>query len=695
MYAITIKNDGVSTVIHEPGSSGVKVEGAQVSREVNKFDSLTFSIYPGNPGYDALVPFSTLIEIVDMKTGNVAFDGRVIQPVPSMDSDGMVMKSVTCESVMGYLCDSLQMREDEQHYSDQGQTSGLRIFIGALLDRHNAAVEDAKKIYPGEITLQTFETSGGVTKAIDRASTWDNISSKLLYVFGGEMRVRRASDGKLYLDYKEALGTTRATAIRVAWNMTESESTPDLDSVITRLYPYGCKLKEAQTDPETGETSEVETEERLTIESVNQGIPYIDDAVAIERYGIIEGYHEWDDVTQPANLLSKAQAWLGQNNALPVSHSISALDLSLLGLDPDSFELFDKYPCRNPLTGMSETLEIVKLTLDISSPEESTFEMGDSQARLSADIAQGATQGDIQKVESQVQTSITNVSNRVTSTWAAITVASDRISQQVAQQVQQSISEITASLSDAVQAAQAAAESAQAAADAAAGQAAQEVGITGGNADVLIQPNEPASSYRKGTTLWIDTTDGANTPKMWDGAAWTAIADPDAEAAADAAVSAKEEADEAWAAVDQATKDALAGINGDISDLTQQVTSTVNQMTQLVQDMNSFTFNFTELEETVTEISGQVSTEYTERLKYIKFINGEIWLGRDPDPGQDDFKVVISNERIRFLRNNIEIAYISGSKLYITDAQILGNLEIGNFAWIPRSNGGMSLRYNG
>ena len=81
-------------------------------------------------------------------------------------------------------------------------------------------------------------------------------------------------------------------------------------------------------------------------------------------------------------------------------------------------------------------------------------------------------------------------------------------------------------------------------------------------------------------------------------------------------------------------------------------------------------------------------------MKYIKFINGEIWLGRDPDTGQDDFKVVISNERIRFLRNNVEVAYISGAKLYITDAQILGNLEIGNFAWLPRSNGGMSLRYN-
>lgn len=692
MYAITIRNGGASTVIHEPGSSDVKVESAQISREVNMIDSLTFTIYPGNPGYDALNPFSTLVEVANMRTGKVVFDGRVIQPVPSMDSDGMVMKAVTCESVMGYLCDSLQMREDEQHYPDQGQTSGLRTFIGALLDRHNSVVEDEKKIYPGTITLQTFETSGGVTKAIDLASTWDNLSSKLLDSFGGEMRVRRASDGKLYLDYAESLGTTRSTTIAVAWNMTEAESTPDFDSVITRLYPFGAKIKEVQTDPDTGEQSEVETENRITIESVNSGLPYIDDAVAIERYGIIEGYNEWDDVTQPANLLQKAQTWLGQNNALPVSHSISALDLSLLGLDPDSFELFDKYPCRNELTGLGETLEIVKLTLDISSPEESSFEMGDSYARLSADIAQGATQGDIQKVESQIQTGITNVGNRITSTWAALTVASDRISQQVAQQINQSISEITASLSAEVQEAQTAAESAQAAADAAAGTAAQKVGITGGNADVLIQPNEPASAYRKGTTLWIDTTDGANTPKIWDGEQWAVVSDDEAAAAADAAVSAKGEADEAWAALNQAIEDALAGVTGDIDSLTQQVTTTINQMTELVQDMDSFTFNFSSLEQTVTEISGQVSTEYTERLKYIKFIDGEIWLGRDPDPGQDDFKVVISNQRIRFLQNNAEVAYLSNDKLFIQDGQILGNLIIGNFSWLPRSNGGMSLR---
>lgn len=579
MYAIQIYNGSSATTIHEPGTSDAKVGDAKVSREVNAFDSLTFTAYPDNPGYGELAEFATTVRALDTKRGVVVFEGRVIQALPSMGSDGLVSKSVTCEGLMGYLCDSSLDWEDTQHYADASGKTGLVAYVEKLLGLHNAKVEEHKRIHPGTITLQTFETSGGVTKGVDRASTWENLKSKLIDVFGGEMRVRRGSDGLLYLDYAESLGTTRATAIELARNMSSASRTVDPSGVITRLYPYGCKQVEETTD-DTGAAVEQETEKRLTIESVNDGVAYIDDEVAMARYGIIEGHHEWDDVTTATALMGKAQSWLGQNNGLPTSHSISALDLSLLGLDYDGFEIFDSYPCRNPLIGLDDTLEVVRQTLDLSSPESSTLEFGQTTQRLSAEIGRVPSMGDIQQVESQTKTEIFNSESRTESSVSSVRVEASQIASTVSAEVEE----------------------------------VREV------------------AYE------------------------------------------------------------VQGQVGTVYEITQ---TNSQQITELLQTAEGWDFTFSELEQTVTQIGDSVSTEYSERLKYIRFVDGEIWLGRDPDPGQDDFKVVISNERIRFLQNNVEVAYISNQQLFITDARVTTRLEIGDFAFFPRENGNLTLRYIG
>ena len=57
---------------------------------------------------------------------------------------------------------------------------------------------------------------------------------------------------------------------------------------------------------------------------------------------------------------------------------------------------------------------------------------------------------------------------------------------------------------------------------------------------------------RKSTTLWIDTTNGANTPKRWNGSAWAAVTDKAATDAANAAVKANDAAKTAQSTADKA-----------------------------------------------------------------------------------------------------------------------------------------------
>ena len=82
--------------------------------------------------------------------------------------------------------------------------------------------------------------------------------------------------------------------------------------------------------------------------------------------------------------------------------------------------------------------------------------------------------------------------------------------------------------------------------------AAAAAGVANGKADVLIQSTAPDTSMRKPTTLWIDTTNGANTPKRWNGSAWAAVTDKAATDAANAAVKAHAAAQTAQSTADKA-----------------------------------------------------------------------------------------------------------------------------------------------
>lgn len=88
--------------------------------------------------------------------------------------------------------------------------------------------------------------------------------------------------------------------------------------------------------------------------------------------------------------------------------------------------------------------------------------------------------------------------------------------------------------------------------------AAAAAGVANGKADVLIQSTAPDASMRKQTTLWIDTTGGANTPKRWNGSAWVTVTDKAATDAANAAVKANTAAKTAQ---DTADKAATAAAN--------------------------------------------------------------------------------------------------------------------------------------
>lgn len=147
------------------------------------------------------------------------------------------------------------------------------------------------------------------------------------------------------------------------------------------------------------------------------------------------------------------------------------------------------------------------------------------------------------------------------------------------------------------------ADAAKAAADAAKTEAANALGIAAGKGDVLIQSAAPATAMRKATTLWIDTTNGANTPKRWSGTAWVAVTDK-------AVVNAAKAAAAADAKAQQAAKDA--------ADAAAKAESAIRQAPTLFEWTADFNpGNSTTQKKTATEVSyngNQAAAQYAHRL---------------------------------------------------------------------------------
>ena len=96
LYTVTITNGSERVAVHDRYE---RIANAQIAKERNAIDALTFTIYPDNPGYELLHPFSTTITVTNGKTGETEFDGRIIKAPPSMDANGQISKAVTCEGI--------------------------------------------------------------------------------------------------------------------------------------------------------------------------------------------------------------------------------------------------------------------------------------------------------------------------------------------------------------------------------------------------------------------------------------------------------------------------------------------------------------------------------------------------------------------------------------------------------------------
>lgn len=358
MYKIILINGTDETVIHHYSNApdAPKLSSATCKFGLNAIPSLTMCIPYENPGFNKLNYITTKAKVVD-DTEKVIFEGRLITPDNQLNNS-YIYKQVVFEGELGYLKDSIIAPHEWHDYT-------VKDFLKEVLEEHNKQVEDYKKIYLGDVTVES-----NLYRLADYDVTFDFLIDRLPSRLGGFFNLRK-ENGLLYLDYLQDIGVVSKQAIVFGVNLLDFQETYDPSGIFTRLIPLGADKNDANSTSEVGN--------KLTIKDVNNGIDYIEDKELIKKYGVITVTNTWDDITLPENLLSAAKKYMKENSKPLRSLSMSIADMHALHPEIyDNYNLGDEIPIKCEPLGVDENYKITEMEIDLIdvTGDKNTFTFG-------------------------------------------------------------------------------------------------------------------------------------------------------------------------------------------------------------------------------------------------------------------------------------------------------------------------------
>lgn len=148
-------------------------------------------------------------------------------------------------------------------------------------------------------------------------------------------------------------------------------------------------------------------------------------------------------------------------------------------------------------------------------------------------------------------------------------------------------------------------------------------------------------------------------------------------------------------AVGSVSQDSVAGlsqsltlINGQLDakiskeDAEAQLNSRLSVMADQIQ------IDLSRVSNQVDDLSDSVNSRMSDYDKWFRFTADGLMIGENGN----ELTLRVDNDRIAFLQSGSEVAYFSNRRLYVTDAQFLVSVQIGNFAFVPRANGNLSFK---
>ena len=354
MYIVKIDNEKV----FDPRIDELTLIEPVVELEENNAGSFSFIIYSTHPFYNKIKRRKSIVTVYE--DAGIIFQGMVYE----LEEDFYKNKRVYCEGELSYLNDSVQ-RPAEYH------DMTVRGLLETYINNHNAQVEQEKQFKLGMVTVH--DSNNSIFCFTNMETTIECIKEDLIDDYGGIIRVRY-ENGDKYIDYiTEKEVNTNDHVIRLGENLIDYKSNINSLDIATAIIPLGSKL----------DSSPIESlDMRLDIKSVNNGLDYVYDPVAVNTFGWIYKTVIWDNVNDTSILKNKGEKYLSDIQFDKLVIEIKAVELSLrlseqIRIVSKPHGLKDKY------------FRLTKQTINLNNPENNTITLGkEEHISLSAQTVQ-------------------------------------------------------------------------------------------------------------------------------------------------------------------------------------------------------------------------------------------------------------------------------------------------------------------
>lgn len=331
---------------------------------MNKGGAATIVLPPGHAAYNAFVSYRSVVEIY--RDGVLRFRGRALYPT----DDFTLTRTITCEGERCFLRDGIHR---PYTYND----SPVAIFK-TVMGLYNAQVEEFKQFVVG--TIDGINTDAIVLES-EEAETFAATVDKLVEMCGGYIVFTTNTDGKRVINWYGNIGYDNNQMIEFGENLMDFSRTTANSDLATVIIPYGAK------DETTGE--------RLTIKSVNNELDFIQDGDAVALRGIIAKAVYWDEIVTADALLTKAQQYLNTSKNLVASLELTAVDLSLLDKNIDSFMIGDIIKVRSKPHGVEDQYyQLTEQSIDFLHPQNDRVTLGKNLVSLTGTDVESSRKAD-------------------------------------------------------------------------------------------------------------------------------------------------------------------------------------------------------------------------------------------------------------------------------------------------------------
>ena len=343
-------------LIYDTKVESLKIFSAKLELELNKTGSFDFSIFPSHPYFDKLKRLKSIITVY--QDDYLLFRGRILNDEQGFYNE----KQVSCEGELAFLLDSVQRPYD--FLSGDNYTTVEKLFA-FYINNHNSQVDEAHKFKVGNITVE--DPNNYVVRSDSQyLTTWESINQKLINSYGGYLWVRHEADGN-YIDYLADFDTVSSQTVEFGKNLLSLNKITKGEDIATAIIPLGAKLQDEEGN---------DTEFRLTISDINEGVDYVYNDEAVNEYGWIFKTVIWDDVNVPVNLKRKAEEYLSDAMNLVVTIELDAVDLSMMHTEISAFKMGNYIRVITSPHSLNSSFLVKKLSIDLLNPQSNKLTLG-------------------------------------------------------------------------------------------------------------------------------------------------------------------------------------------------------------------------------------------------------------------------------------------------------------------------------